>query len=351
MIVWKRTRVTCEPRCFVGPAFPSPSASLQQRRSPKWPTEWPRRIPACHGVALLVTAATQEAALARMELTDLWGVARRTAEKLQAIGITTPLQLRQADPRFVRERFSVVLERTVHELRGLPCIALEEVTPNRKSMMASRSFGRPVTTATEMAEAVATYTARVAEKMRRQSLATANLTIFVHTNRFRPNDPQHNASQGVQLPVATADTGKLISAALRGLSAIWRGGFSYKKAGIMFLDLVPATDVQSGLFDEPDTPASRRLMAVVDQLNARYGRDTISYARSGRQRDWKLRSEHLSPRYTTRLGRIAARMNAFLPIAPMLLVGRDAHRPLIEHGTAASGTRQSTSAPSGATAR
>ena len=259
-----------------------------------------KKDPACHGVALLMTAATQEAALARMELTDLWGVARRTAEKLQAIGITTPLQLRQADPRFVRERFSVVLERTVYELRGLPCIALEEVTPNRKSIMASRSFGRPVTTATEMAEAVATYTARAAEKMRRQSLATANLTIFVHTDRFRPDDPQHNASQGVQLPVATADTGKLTSAALRGLSAIWRGGFSYKKAGIMFLDLVPATDVQSGLFDQPDTPASRRLMAVVDQLNARYGRDTISYARSGRQRDWKLRSEHLSPRYTTR---------------------------------------------------
>ena len=165
--------------------------------------------------------------------------------------------------------------------------------------MASRSFGRPVLLASEMAEAVATYTARAAEKMRRQRLATANLTVFVETNRFKPDQPQHCASQGVQLPVATADTGKLIGAALRGLRMIWRDGFSYKKAGVMFLDLVPAASVQAGLFDAPDTPARQRLMGVVDRLNAQYGRDTVSFARSGWQRAWKLRSLHCSPRYTT----------------------------------------------------
>ena len=258
-----------------------------------------KKDPATGGVALLLTAAAQEAALATMELTDLWGVARRTAEKLALVGITTPLQLRHADPRFVRERFSVVLERMVHELRGTPCLALEDATPDRKSIMASRSFGRPVLLASEMAEAVATHTARAAEKMRRQRLATANLTVFVETNRFKPGQPQYCASQGVQLPVATADTGKLIGAALRGLRMIWRDGFSYKKAGVLFLDLVPAASVQAGLFDAPDTPARQRLMGVVDRLNAQYGRDTVSFARSGRQRAWKLRSLHHSPRYTT----------------------------------------------------
>lgn len=103
-----------------------------------------KKDPTSGGVALLLPAAAQEAALGRMELTDLWGVARRTAENLAAFGITTPLQLRDADPRFLRERFSVVLEGTVHELRGTPCIAFEDVTPNRKSLVASRSFGRPV---------------------------------------------------------------------------------------------------------------------------------------------------------------------------------------------------------------
>ena len=195
---------------------------------------------AANGVALLLTGAAQEAALARMDLTDLWGIARRTAEKLQALGIDTPLALRDADPRFLRKRFSVVLERTVHDLRRTPCIALENATPSRKSIVASRSFGRPVLKPTEMAEAVATYTARAAEKMRRQGLATTNLVVFVEINRFRPGDPQHCASQAVQLPVATADAGKLTGAALRGLAPIWRSGFSYKKAGVMFLDLVPA---------------------------------------------------------------------------------------------------------------
>ena len=258
-----------------------------------------KRDPPPGGVALLLTASAQEAALARMELTDIWGIARRMADRLTALGIRTPLDLWNANPQFMRERFSLVMARMVHELRGTPCIGLEDVTLNRKSIMASRSFGRPVTLPAEMAEAVAAYTARAAEKMRRQRLATSSLIVFVETSRFRAADPQYNASQGVQLPVATADTAKLTTAAERGLVAIWRAEFSYKKAGVMFLDLVPASDVQGGLFDEPDSPARQRLMGVMDRLNARYGRDTLTIARSGRRRAWKLRSEHRSPRYTT----------------------------------------------------
>ena len=258
-----------------------------------------KKNPDSGGVALLLTAAAQEAALARMELTDLWGVAHRTARRMAAIGIRTPLDLRQADPRFVRERFSVVTERLVYELRGIPCIALEEVTPDRKSIMVSRSFGRPVMKRIEMDEAVAAYTARAAEKMRRQKLATASLQVFVETNRFRADDAQHYATQAVQLPVATADTGKLTGAALRGLAAIWRPGLRYKKAGVVFLDLRPAAAVAGGLFDRPDTPNRQRLMRALDSLNSRYGRDTVTYAASGRRRAWKLRSDQLSPRYTT----------------------------------------------------
>ncbi len=109
----------------------------------------------------------------------------------RALGITTPLELRDADPRFVRERLSVVLERMVLELRGVACLGLEEVTPDRKSLIASRSFGRAVETRRELEEAVAVYTARAAEKMRRQNLATASLAVFIQTNRFKPADPQY----------------------------------------------------------------------------------------------------------------------------------------------------------------
>ena len=125
------------------------------------------------GVALLLDEAAQEAALARIELTDLWGIAGRLAARLQAIGINTPLDLKRGDPRLIRERLGVVTMRLALELRGMPCLDLEREIPDRKSIMASRSFGRPVTTLAEMREAVASYTARAAEKLRRQHLATA----------------------------------------------------------------------------------------------------------------------------------------------------------------------------------
>ena len=251
------------------------------------------------GVCILLTEGEQAAALGRMELTDLWGVARRLAERLRALGVMTPLDLRDADPRFIRERFNVVLERMVLELRGIPCIALEEVTPDRKSIIASRSFGRPVETAEELRESVATFTARAAEKMRRQHLATASLAVFVQTNSFRPSDPQYANTRAIRLPVATADTGKLVTAATRCLAAIYRKGFRYKKAGVTFLDLVPAGRVQGGLFDLPDDPRSQARMRALDQLNGRFGRGTITIGTAASRQGWKLRSEFISPRYST----------------------------------------------------
>jgi DNA polymerase V len=113
-----------------------------------------------------------------MELTDLWGVARRLAERLRALGISTPLELRDADPRLIRERFSVVLERMVLELRGVACLDLDEVVSDRKSLIASRSFGRSIESKRELEEAVSVYTARAAERMRRQNLTTANIAVW-----------------------------------------------------------------------------------------------------------------------------------------------------------------------------
>ncbi len=173
------------------------------------------------------------------------------------------------------------------------------MTPDRKSIRASRSFGQPVTTYGDLKDPVAVYTTRAPEKMRRQNLAKANLHGFVETNSFRTDDRQYYATQPVQLPVATSDTGKLTRAARSGLAPIWKPGYRYKKAGVVFLDLRPAGEVLGGLFDAPDTPAKRRLMGVMDRLNSHYGRDTITYAASGRRRSWKLRSDQLSPRSGT----------------------------------------------------
>jgi DNA polymerase V len=251
------------------------------------------------GVALLLDEPAQDAALARMALTDLWGVAGRLAARLKAIGIETPLDLKRGDPWLIRERLGVVTARLAFELRGIRCLDLEREVPDRKSIMASRSFGRPVTALAELREAVACYTARAAEKLRRQNLAAAGLMVFIETNRFKPEEPQHCATRPVRLPVATSDSARLIGAAMAGLAAIWRNGYRYKKAGVLLLDLQPAATVQDGLFDKKDDARRVVLMRTIDRLNLRFGRNTVGFAAAGRRQPWKLRREFLSPRFTT----------------------------------------------------
>jgi DNA polymerase V len=123
--------------------------------------------------------------------------------------------------------------------------------------------------------------------------------VFVETNPFKPSDPQYGASRAARLPVATADTGRIVKAAGMVLQAIWRRGFSYKKAGVMLIGLTKAGLVQGDLWVQPDTPAAKRLMRSIDALNAHHGRATIGYASAGVQNAWKLRREFISPRYTT----------------------------------------------------
>jgi len=258
-----------------------------------------KKDPACAGVFVLQNEAAIDAELSAIELTDLWGVARRLAARLRDLGIANPLMLKRTDPRFLRERFNVVLERLVLELRGIPCMVLEDTPPQRKSIMVSRSFSRMLDTRHELKEAVATFAARAAEKLRSQKLAAGRMIVFLHTNRFRPQDAQYDGVQPVTLPVATADTGRLLAAAEHGLAALYRPGFRYKKAGVILLDLAAAEAVQRELFDAADSPASRARMRAVDALNRRFGRDTVCYAASGVRRAWKLRMGYLSPRYTT----------------------------------------------------
>ena len=258
-----------------------------------------KKTPESGGVMALLTAADQEAALARVELTDLWGVASRMAERLNAIGIRTPLQLRQADPKFVRMHTSVVMERMVLELQGIPCISLEEAPPDRKMILASRSFGRRVSARHELAEAVTSFTARAAEKLRQQDLACGRIAVFIHTDRHRPQDRQYAAERAVNLAVATADTGRLNRAAMTALDVLYRPGYEYKKAGVMLLNLAPAGSVQGSLFEAPDDPRSIARMQAIDALNARFGRGTVTFASMGRRPGWKLRTDFISRRYTT----------------------------------------------------
>ena len=137
-------------------------------------------------------------------------------------------------------------------------------------------------------------------------LATASLIVFAHTNRHRPDQAQYGAKRPVQLTVATADTGRLTKAAMFGLDCIWRDGFLYKKAGVIFPTLIKAGAVQGSLFLHPDDPRSKSLMASIDVLNRCYGRGTVACGTATGAKGGTLRAEHLSARYTTRWGGLLA---------------------------------------------
>jgi DNA polymerase V len=170
--------------------------------------------------------------------------------------------------------------------------------------MVSRSFGRPITTLTEMREAVATYMTRAAEKLRRHHMAAGVSTVFLMTSRFR-DEPQYSNSVTMPLPVATQDTAELIRYALRGVEQMYREGYRYQKAGVILTALVPAHQVQAHLFDQHDRERSQKLMAAIDAINTEWGSGTIRYAAMGLRPAWIMRCARRSPRYTTRWAELA----------------------------------------------
>ncbi len=239
--------------------------------------------------------------MAQIAVGEVWGVGRRINQRLAAMGIQTVLDLRNASPKEIRSQFGVVMERTCEELRGISCLDLEDVAPAKKQIMSSRSFGAPVERIEELQEAVATYVERAAEKLRGQGSESGALYVFVETNRFKEQEPQYNAGKTIPLVVPSDDTRILIQAAMRGLKALFRPGYRYKKAGIMLTLLSGRGTKQATLFDNPDENArSSRLMATVDKANREFGRNALHSAATGVTQRWAMRSGNRSPHYTTR---------------------------------------------------
>ena len=203
-----------------------------------------------------------------VEVGEVWGVGSRIRKRLAGMGIDTVLDLRNASPKQMRAQFGVVMERTCNELRGISCLELEDVMPPKQQIMSSRSFGTTVETFEELCESVASYLASAAEKLRRQNSVAGAVYVFVLTNRFKEDEPQYNAGITVPMDDATDDTLALTSAALRGLAAIFRPGFRYKKAGVMLTLLSDKGARQATLFDDPVArEKSEKLMEAMDAIN------------------------------------------------------------------------------------
>jgi DNA polymerase V len=239
--------------------------------------------------------------MSQLEVGEVWGVGRRIAKRLNAMGIASVLDLRNAPIKEIRVHFGVVMERTCNELRGISCLDLEDVAPPKQQIISSRSFGLPVETRDELREAVASYVARAAEKLRSQGSVAAAVHVYIQTNRFKESDLQYSAGLLVPLPDPTDDTRMLTRAATLGLGVIFKAGYKYKKAGIMLTLISDKAKRQETLFDDPLLrEKSAKLMAAMDAINAEFGRDTVRTGASGIEKRWAMRSENRSPGFTTR---------------------------------------------------
>ena len=253
------------------------------------------------GVRLLEDEDEIDAVLQGTEPGDVWGIGRRSARFLAACGVRTALDLKHRPDDWVRRNLTVTGLRTVLELRQIPCIALEDAPPPARSLVCSRSFGTRVESLTSLEEAVSAYVQRAAEKLRRKGLVAGAVQVFLETNRFQP-DPQYSASRGRALPAPTADTLVLHGPALQLLREIHKPGYKYQKAGVILLDLAPAGRRQLSFLEPSGEDKARRdaLMRVMDRVNTAYGRGALTLAASGLgTKEWHMRQERRSPRYTT----------------------------------------------------
>ena len=264
-----------------------------------------KTVPELGGVCDLTDPVQYDHWMARIAPDEIWGVGPANARKLEALGCVSAADVRDLDTRAVRKAMTVVGERLVQELRGVPCLNLEELAPTRKGCAVTRSFSDRVEDRATMEQAVAAHATRLGEKLRREGLGTDHVTVFFHTSEHDRDRPQRSVSTVVTLPEATNDTLVLLKAATHGVRKVWRDGYRYAKAGVVTTDLVPLAASQRALpgFGQLDREHGVALMAALDACNRRFGRGAVVPATAGlaEKRDWSTKFEMRSPRYTTRL--------------------------------------------------
>lgn len=252
------------------------------------------------GVVALTEQHRLNKLMSLISVEEVWGVGRRISKKLNAMGIDTALDLCRANTSFIRKNFSVVLERTVRELNGEPCISLENQPPAKQQIVCSRSFGERITQLDQMRQAVCRYAERAAEKLRQEKQFCRQVAVFFRTSPFAPNDPYYSNTASEKLMVATQDTRDIIQASMHCLEKIWVEGYRYATAGIMLNDFSPTRQAQLQLFEEAQPKVnSSALMDVLDRINQK-GVGHVWFAGQGIAPSWQMKREMLSPAYTTR---------------------------------------------------
>ncbi|HSN36832.1 MAG TPA: Y-family DNA polymerase [Arthrobacter sp.] len=262
----------------------------------KWAKHNPSFDGVCHWDA--VPASQREKLMAGVSVVELWGVAARLTKRLNGQGIHSILDLARADPVRIRDRFSVVLMRTVLELQGIPCIPLEEERIGRDQLIFSRSFATPITSGAGLRQVLGVYAQLASARLARHGLQAKVLTAFAATSYFNPRASSF-PSVCVPLPMPTADPVLLARAAYALLPGI-ADGVKYVRAGIMVTDLRPTgNQAPLAIFENPHE--ERGIGSLLEDVSRRYGRGSIGLGHAGIRGgpDWSMKRDMLSPRYTT----------------------------------------------------
>jgi DNA polymerase V len=253
------------------------------------------------GVVDLRDQVKRDWVLKKCEVSDVWGIGRRMTLHLQGMGIQTAWDLAHADAWMLRQKFSVVIEKTARELAGTPCLELDEPDPPKQEICCSRMFGERLTELAPIREAVATYMMRASEKLRAQNSLCKKIRVSIRTGMFNPDEAKYAKGVVVELPYHTDDVRLLTRAAVDALPHLFREGFKYSKAEVLLMGLCQRGEFTGDLFAAQQSASAGKVMGVLDEINGRWGRGTLRTGGVPVNPDWGMRRAMMSRSFTTRV--------------------------------------------------
>lgn len=248
---------------------------------------------------LTMDEATLASRMRRTAVGEVWGIGRKMTKRLAQMGILSVADLAAADPNLMQQRFSVVVARTVQELRGISSHAFNPWQPSRQQIISSRSFGALVTDLASLEQAVRHYVRRATVKLREDGSVCGLLSVYIRTNPHREQDQQYHKSIAVRLAVPTDDVRILTAQAVKALQQIFKTGIKYKKAGICLSDLRPAGQTNHDLFsDIEEDPRKERLLESMEAVCGKFGKTAVTVGTVSHQHhDWEMTCDQRSPNY------------------------------------------------------
>lgn len=256
------------------------------------------------GVVDICDPVKRDWVLRNTDVGEVWGVGRRMKAHLETMQIKTAMDLAKADPWTLRQKFSVVIEKTARELTGRSCLELTEAEPAKQEICSSRMFGKRLTTIEPIKEAVATYVHRAAEKLRAQNSLCKQIRVSIRTGMFSPEEAKYANGALIELPYPTNDVRLLTKAATEAVNRLFRPGFKYSKAEVLLMDLRQPGEFTDDLFAQSQPVAAERVMGVLDEINQRWGRGTLRAGSVPSTPDWGMRREMMSQSFTTKLDQL-----------------------------------------------